>query len=159
MTKYTIAYYFKELIKDMPDELNTMKEFNAYIKKASKEAQQHAKDASWTTLPMSYEQFCYCWDYKEDNNCFKRMWPDLYEDDIYEVEIRYIENPNKDANDLYNNGCYCHYEMKFEYENPKNQKKYRLRKKSFYNTSSPFALFLCNWDDVWEREESEDEDL
>jgi len=102
--------------------------------------------ASWTILPMSYEQFCYCWDLKEDNNCVKRMYPNTYEDDIYEVEIRYIENPNKDPNDLYNNGCYSHYEMKFEYVNPKNQKKYRLRKKGFYNTSSPFALFLCNWD-------------
>jgi len=75
------------------------------------------------------------------------------------VENCYIENPNKDPNDLYNNGCKSHYEMRFEYENPKNQKNHRLRKNSFYNSSSPFALFLCNWDDVWEREESNDEDL
>jgi hypothetical protein len=103
--------------------------------------------------------FCVAFGLDEDNNKFKRMWSDCYADDSYEVEMRYLNNPNKDPNDLYNNGCWCHYEVKFEYQNPKNKKQYRLKKKSFYNSSSPFALFLCNWDDAWEREESEDEDL
>jgi hypothetical protein len=159
MTKYTIAYYFKDTIAAMPNEYNTIKLVNAYVRKALREAVVRAEEASWTTLPMSYEQFCYCWDYKEDNNYFKKMWPDLYADEIYEVEMRYLQNPNKDPDDLYLNKVYSHYEMRFKYKNPKNQKNYTLSKKSFYNSSSPFALFLCNWDDVWDREESEDEDL
>lgn len=158
MTKHTVAYYFKKLIKDMPNELNTMKELNAYVKKALKEAEKSAEDASWRTLFMSYEQFCYAFDYKEDNNCFKRMYPDCYADDSYEVEMRYMENPYKVPGDCYNRNCHSYYEMRFEYKNPKNQKNYRLKKKSFYNSSSEFALFLCNWDDVWEREESDSDD-
>jgi hypothetical protein len=60
MTKYTVAYYFKKLIKDMPDELNTMKEINAYIKKALTEAQ---KAAEWDkTLERYFE--IYFMDYK-----------------------------------------------------------------------------------------------
>jgi hypothetical protein len=63
MTQYTIAYYFKKLIKDMPDELNTMKEFNAYIKKALNEAQ---KAAEWDkTLERYFE--IYFRDYKITN--------------------------------------------------------------------------------------------
>ena len=153
MSRYTVAYYFKAIIKDMPDEYNTINQVNAYVRKALTAAVARAEEASWKMLPMSYEQFCYCWDLDEDKNRFKTMWPDTYDEDSYEVQMRYMENPNKDPKDLYNNGCYSHYEMKFEYKNPKNNKNYRLKKQSFYNTSSPFAAFLCNWDDVWEEEE------
>ena len=60
MTKYTIAYYYKRLIKDMPDDLNTMKEINAYIKKAVSEAQKAAK---WNNTLERYFEI-YFMDYK-----------------------------------------------------------------------------------------------
>jgi hypothetical protein len=156
MPKYNVAYYFKAAMKMMPDELNTSKQINDYIKKSLKEAKQRAEDASWKTLFMSYEQFCYAFDYDEDNNKFKKMYGKDY-DDTYEVEFRSVPNPNKDPNDMYNNGAWFHYEMKYEYQNPKTQKKYRLLKKNVCNTSSPFALFLCNFDDYESEDDSEDE--
>jgi hypothetical protein len=60
MTKYTIAYYFKKFIKDMPDDLITMKEINAYIKKALTEAQ---KAAEWKNTLERYLEI-YFIDYK-----------------------------------------------------------------------------------------------
>jgi hypothetical protein len=42
MTKYTVAYYFKQLIQQMPSGINTMKELNAYVRKALNEAQKQA---------------------------------------------------------------------------------------------------------------------
>ena len=74
MSRYTVAYYFKAIIKDMPDEYNTVKQVDAYVRKALRAAVAHAEEASWKMLPMSYEQFCYCWDLDEDKNRFKTMW-------------------------------------------------------------------------------------
>jgi hypothetical protein len=86
----------------------------------------------------------------ENKNNFKTILPESYADDSYEVKFRYIDKTD-------DHPCYCDCEMKFEYQHPTNKKKYKITKKVCYNTSSPFALFLCNWDDVWD-EHSEDED-
>jgi hypothetical protein len=159
MPKYNVAYYFKAAMKMMPDELNTSKQINDYIKKSLKEAKQRAEDASWRTLFMSYEMFCVGFGLDENNNKFKKMWSDCYADDSYEVEFRYMDNPDKDPKAWYNNGCWCHFEIKFEYQNPKNKKNYKLTRKSVYNTSSMFAAWLSdNYENYESEDDSEDEE-
>ena len=131
----TLSYYFKKAIDDMelPANLHTMKDFDVIIKEAMKEAKKNKEENSWRTLYMTYSQFCYVFDFDENHNkLIKFMDNEYYDEECYEVEFKFIEDPDM---------CRC--VMIYECVNSLN-KKIKITKKTRYSGSSPFAMLISS---------------